>query len=260
MDTTTAPTSPDAPTKPETPAEPQSAEPPEHHAVAEPIIRAQNLSIYYGDFHAVKQVTLDIAPRQVTAMIGPSGCGKSTLLRSLNRMNDFIGSFRIDGSVIYQGRNIYGPGVDPVELRRRVGMVFQKPNPFPKTIYANVAWGARINGYRGDMDELVERSLQQAALWDEVRDKLHKSALQLSGGQQQRLCIARAIAVRARGVANGRALLGAGPQIATARHRGAHGQAPAAAVHHRASSRTTCSRPRASRTRRRSSTSASWSK
>jgi phosphate transport system ATP-binding protein len=161
-----------------------------------PLIRIERLNIHYGDFHAVKSVTLDIAPRQVTAMIGPSGCGKSTLLRSINRMNDFIPNFRIDGAIIYRGQNVYSSSCDPVELRRHVGMVFQKPNPFPKTIYANVAWGARINGFRGDLDELVERALHQAALWDEVKDKLRTSALNLSGGQQQRLCIARAIALQ----------------------------------------------------------------
>lgn len=163
---------------------------------APPLIRIERLNIHYGDFHAVKSVTLDIAPREVTAMIGPSGCGKSTLLRSINRMNDFIPNFRIDGAIIYRGQNIYSSSCDPVELRRHVGMVFQKPNPFPKTIYANVAWGARINGFRGDLDELVERALHQAALWDEVKDKLRTSALNLSGGQQQRLCIARAIALQ----------------------------------------------------------------
>jgi phosphate transport system ATP-binding protein len=168
-------------------------------AVAAPgktVITAKNLNIYYGDFHAVRDVDLPIAARKITAMIGPSGCGKSTVLRCFNRMNDLIPSARITGEINFQGRNIYGPGVDPVEVRRRIGMVFQKPNPFPKSIYENIAWGARINGYRGDMDELVEQSLRGAALWDEVKDKLQQSAYGLSGGQQQRLCIARAIATR----------------------------------------------------------------
>ena len=182
-------TPPDAP-----PAQqPKPAEEARAHA---PLIRIEHLDIHYGDFHAVKNITLDIAPRQVTAMIGPSGCGKSTLLRSINRMNDFITNFRIDGAIIYRDQNVYSPSCDPVELRRHVGMVFQKPNPFPKSIYANVAWGARINGFRGDLDELVEHALKQAALWDEVKDKLKTSALNLSGGQQQRLCIARAIALQ----------------------------------------------------------------
>jgi phosphate transport system ATP-binding protein len=168
-------------------------------AVAAPgktVITAKNLNIYYGDFHAVRDVDLPIAARKITAMIGPSGCGKSTVLRCFNRMNDLIPSARITGEINFQGRNIYGPGIDPVEVRRRIGMVFQKPNPFPKSIYENIAWGARINGYRGDMDELVEQSLRGAALWDEVKDKLQQSAYGLSGGQQQRLCIARAIATR----------------------------------------------------------------
>jgi phosphate transport system ATP-binding protein len=140
-------------------------------------------------------VDLGIERQKITAIIGPSGCGKSTVLRAFNRMNDLIPGSRTEGSVMFRGQNIYGPDVDPVEVRRRVGMVFQKPNPFPKTIYENIAWGARINGFRGSMDELVERALRGAALWDEVKDKLRESGLALSGGQQQRLCIARAIAV-----------------------------------------------------------------
>ncbi|RME36960.1 MAG: phosphate ABC transporter ATP-binding protein [Planctomycetota bacterium] len=161
-----------------------------------PIIECRNLSIAYGEKEAVKQVTLDIREGEVTAIIGPSGCGKSTLLRAMNRMNDFIPGVRITGSLRYRGMEVYGPECDPVDLRRRVGMVFQKPNPFPKSIRKNVTWGAAINGYRGDMDELVERSLRAAALWDEVRDKLDDNAYTLSGGQQQRLCIARAIALQ----------------------------------------------------------------
>ena len=159
------------------------------------VLRADLLSIFYGDFAAVRDVTLDIPNRQVTAIIGPSGCGKSTLLRAMNRMNDFIPDMRVVGQLTYRGQDVYGRTMDAVDLRRRVGMVFQKPNPFPKSIYRNVAWGAKINGYRGDLDELVERSLRRAALWDEVKDKLHASALALSGGQQQRLCIARTIAL-----------------------------------------------------------------
>jgi phosphate transport system ATP-binding protein len=159
-------------------------------------IQARNLNIYYGDFLAVKDVDLDIHLNKITAIIGPSGCGKSTVLRAFNRMNELIPSARTEGQILYKGKNIYDPEVDPVEIRRRVGMVFQKPNPFPKSIYENVAWGAKINGYLGNMDELVENSLRAAALWDEVKDKLDQNGLSLSGGQQQRLCIARAIAVQ----------------------------------------------------------------
>lgn len=159
-------------------------------------IEARKLNIFYGKFHAVRDVELKIETRKITAMIGPSGCGKSTVLRCFNRMNDLISSARIEGEVLYNHQNIYGSNVDPVEVRRRVGMVFQKPNPFPKTIYENIAWGARINGFRGNMDDLVEQSLRNAALWDEVKEKLQQSALGLSGGQQQRLCIARTIAVK----------------------------------------------------------------
>jgi phosphate transport system ATP-binding protein len=158
-------------------------------------VEAHNIHIYYGDFRAVKDVTLKFVPRQITALIGPSGCGKSTVLRAFNRMNDLVPTSRLEGEVLFQGKNIYDRDVDPVEVRRRIGMVFQKPNPFPKSIYDNIAWGARINGYRGNMDELVEHSLRQAVLWDEVKDKLGQSGLSLSGGQQQRLCIARTIAV-----------------------------------------------------------------
>jgi phosphate transport system ATP-binding protein len=165
-------------------------------APAEPVIHTEKLTIRYGDFAAVHDASLDIPPRQVTAIIGPSGCGKSTLLRAMNRMNDFIPKTTVEGMLFYRGENIYGPDCDPVELRRRIGMVFQKPNPFPKSIFKNVAWGAAINGYRGNLTELVEQSLRRAALWNEVKDKLRDSALALSGGQQQRLCIARAIALQ----------------------------------------------------------------
>jgi phosphate transport system ATP-binding protein len=159
-------------------------------------IEARYMNIYYGDFLAVKDINLQIEPQKITAIIGSSGCGKSTVLRSFNRMNELVPDTRMEGEVIFDGGNIYGPNVDPVEIRSRIGMVFQKPNPFPKSIYENVAWGAQINGYQGNMDELVERSLRGAALWEEVKDKLDQSGLSLSGGQQQRLCIARTIAVQ----------------------------------------------------------------
>ncbi|MCL5428433.1 MAG: phosphate ABC transporter ATP-binding protein PstB [Chloroflexi bacterium] len=159
-------------------------------------IKADKLSVYYGEFRAVREVDLGIEPRRITAIIGPSGCGKSTVLRALKSLCELIPSVHTEGKVVFGGRNIYELDVDPVEVRRRIGMVFQKPNPFPKSIYENVAWGARINGFKGDMDELVESTLKSAALWDEVHDKLDQSGTSLSGGQQQRLCIARAIAVK----------------------------------------------------------------
>lgn len=162
---------------------------------AKSAFQAEKVSVYYGNTLAVKDVYLDIPQNQVVAFIGPSGCGKSTILRCFNRMNDLIPSARVEGNITFNGESIMGKRVDPVELRRRVGMVFQKPNPFPKSIYDNIAFGARINGYQGDYDELVEKSLRGAALWDEVKDKLKESGLSLSGGQQQRLCIARAIAI-----------------------------------------------------------------
>lgn len=158
-------------------------------------LTAENLSVYYGSSLAVRDVYLDIPKNEIVAFIGPSGCGKSTVLRCFNRMNDLISIARVEGKITFHGENIYSDTIDPVELRRRIGMVFQKPNPFPKSIYENISWGARINGYQGDMDELVERSLRGAAIWDEVKDKLKESGLSLSGGQQQRLCIARAIAI-----------------------------------------------------------------
>lgn len=160
------------------------------------VVEAKDVHVYYGDFRAVKNITLKVKSHSITALIGPSGCGKSTVLRSFNRMNDLVSTARVDGEILYHGTNIYDRSIDPVEIRRRIGMVFQKPNPFPKTIYENVAWGARINGYKGDMDELVEASLRQAALWNEVKNKLGESGYSLSGGQQQRLCIARTIAVK----------------------------------------------------------------
>lgn len=159
-------------------------------------IEAKNLNIFYGDFQAIRDVNLKIVNNKITAIIGPSGCGKSTVLRAFNRMNDLVPTSRTRGEVLYHGKNIYDDDVDPVEVRRKVGMVFQKPNPFPKSIYDNVAWGAKINGYHGDMDELVEESIRKAALWEEVKNKLDQSGLSLSGGQQQRLCIARTIAVK----------------------------------------------------------------
>src|SRR6187431_1792295 len=159
------------------------------------VFDVRDLSVYYGDFRAVRNVTLPIYRNEITALIGPSGCGKTTFLRCLNRMNDLIESARVEGSILYHGVDLYDERVDPVEVRRRIGMVFQKPNPFPKSIYDNVAFGPRIAGYKGNMDDLVEESLRRAALWDEVKDKLGSIATSLSGGQQQRLCIARAIAV-----------------------------------------------------------------
>jgi phosphate transport system ATP-binding protein len=155
-----------------------------------------NLNVFYGDFRAIRDTNLRLRQHKITAIIGPSGCGKSTLLRAFNRMNELVPTAHTQGQVVFRGENIYQEYIDPVEVRRRIGMVFQKPNPFPKSIYENVAWGARINGFRGNMDKLVEESLQDAALWDEVSGKLDQSGLSLSGGQQQRLCIARTIAVR----------------------------------------------------------------
>ena len=164
--------------------------------LAEEIVSVQDLDVYYGQEQALDDVSIDIPEHRVTALIGPSGCGKSTFLRSINRMNDQIKSCRIDGEVAFHGTNVYGDAVDPVALRRKIGMVFQKPNPFPKSIYDNVAYGLRVQGLDNevDVDEAVERALKGAALWDEVKDQLDTSGLDLSGGQQQRLCIARAIA------------------------------------------------------------------
>jgi phosphate transport system ATP-binding protein len=161
----------------------------------EVVFRLESVSCFYGAFRAVRGVSLQVPRNKITALIGPSGSGKSTLLRSFNRMNDLIETARLDGRILYHGVDIYADGVDPVEVRRRIGMVFQKPNPFPKSIYDNVAFGPRVAGFKGNMDELVERSLTRAALWDEVKDKLRSPGTTLSGGQQQRLCIARAIAV-----------------------------------------------------------------
>jgi phosphate transport system ATP-binding protein len=162
----------------------------------ESVFQLQDVSCFYGSFRAVRNIDLEIPKNRITALIGPSGCGKSTLLRSINRMNDLVPSFRATGRMLYHGVNLYDPGVDPVEVRRRIGMVFQKPNPFPKSIYDNIAFGPKVAGFKGNMDELVEQSLRRAAIWDEVKDKLKQPGTALSGGQQQRLCIARAIAVQ----------------------------------------------------------------
>jgi phosphate transport system ATP-binding protein len=162
----------------------------------EPVFTVKDMSVYYGDYQAVRDVELLVRRYQITAMIGPSGCGKSTVLRCFNRMNDMIPGARVAGSIQYHDEDLYGPDVDPIEVRRRIGMVFQKPNPFPKSIYDNVAYGIRVNKIKGNLDDLVEEALVGAALWDEVKHKLKTSGLALSGGQQQRLCIARTIAVK----------------------------------------------------------------
>jgi phosphate ABC transporter ATP-binding protein len=167
---------------------------PEH---PEPLMACEGVNVYYGDFRAVTHVSMGFGRHEITALIGPSGCGKSTLLRSLNRMNDLVDGARVEGHVTYHGKNIHDRDVDPIEVRRRVGMVFQKPNPFPKSIYDNIAYGPKAVGMKvPDLDALVEESLTRAALWDEVKDKLKQSAYGLSGGQQQRLCIARTLAVQ----------------------------------------------------------------
>jgi phosphate transport system ATP-binding protein len=161
------------------------------------IIKLKNVNFYYGDNRALTDITMNYRKNKVTALIGPSGCGKSTLLRLLNRMNDLIDGTRVEGEILYEDKNIYSPDLDPVEVRRKIGMVFQKPNPFPKTIYNNIAYGPKLNRVsNANLDELVEQSLKQAVLWDEVKDILNQSAMNLSGGQQQRLCIARALAMK----------------------------------------------------------------
>ena len=197
----------EAPPKPIADEErPQEAEAIRLHTTLEPpaaavpavereiVLELRDVTCYYGSFRVVRDVNMSVARREVTSLIGPSGSGKSTVLRTINRMNDLVSTFRLEGTILLDGQDLYSDEVDAVELRRRVGMVFQKPNPFPKSIFDNVAFGARINGYTGDIAELVEASLRRAALWDEVKDKLKQSGLSLSGGQQQRLCIARAIA------------------------------------------------------------------
>ena len=159
------------------------------------VVELQDVTCYYGSFRAVRNVDIKVEKNAITALIGPSGCGKSTILRTINRMNDLVPSYRAEGRILLDGQDLFDKSVDPVAVRRRVGMVFQKPNPFPKTVWENVAFGPKINGYKGDLNELVERSLRRAALWDDVKDKLKQSGMALSGGQQQRLCIARTIAV-----------------------------------------------------------------
>jgi phosphate transport system ATP-binding protein len=175
-------------TEPSAPAESDRPEP-------KVVFDVQDLNVYYGPFRAVRDVNLHIHQHEITAFIGPSGCGKSTVLRCFDRMNDLIETARVDGKVVYHGVDLYDPRIDPVEVRKRIGMVFQKPNPFPKSIYDNIAFGPRLAGMKDNLDDRVEKALRQAALWDEVKDRLKKSALGLSGGQQQRLCIARAVAV-----------------------------------------------------------------
>jgi phosphate transport system ATP-binding protein len=179
----------------------RAATAPQGHVAAErsdagvpAVFDVRDTSVYYGEFRAVRDVELRVQQHEITAFIGPSGCGKSTMLRCFNRMNDLIDSARVDGTITYHGVDLYDPAVNPVEVRRRIGMVFQKPNPFPKSIYDNVAYGPKVAGVKGDMDEIVEKALRGAALWDEVKDRLKESGMSLSGGQQQRLCIARAIA------------------------------------------------------------------
>ena len=173
-----------------------TSDPDPETASVEPVIETSDLSVFYGDYQAVRDVSMVFGKNQITALIGPSGCGKSTVLRCFDRMNDLIPGARIEGTITYHGQDLYAPDVDIIEVRRRVGMVFQKPNPFPKSIYDNIAYGPRVNGWKvSSMDDLVEEALTRAALWDEVKDKLKESAFALSGGQQQRLCIARCIAV-----------------------------------------------------------------
>ncbi len=184
------------------PDEPEHGEHARRHAVgsspmgdAEVVFDVKGLNVYYGPFRAVRDVDVQVHRHEITAFIGPSGCGKSTVLRCFDRMNDLIESARVEGQILYHGVDLYDPRIDPVEVRKRIGMVFQKPNPFPKSIFDNVAFGPRLNGVKKDLDDVVEKALRGAALWDEVKDRLKKSAMGLSGGQQQRLCIARAIAV-----------------------------------------------------------------
>ena len=187
--------------------------PPPSSPCKESVFELENVDVHYGSKPAVRDISFPIGRHEVTALIGPSGCGKSTLLRCLNRMNDLIPGAKVAGTINYHGEDLYGPQVDPVEVRKRIGMVFQKPNPFPKSIFDNIAFGPRVLGVKGDMDEIVERALRRGALWDEVKDRLKDNAFGMSGGQQQRLCIARALAVEARRDPDGRALLGAGPDL-----------------------------------------------
>jgi len=173
---------------------PAAPEEVEGAAIAEPIFDVRDVAVFYGDHRAVTDITLKLRRNQITALIGPSGCGKSTFIRCLNRMNDLIPAARVEGEVIYHDQDLYGSRIDPVQVRKRIGMVFQKPNPFPKSIYDNIAFGPRVIGMKGDMDEIVEGALKRAALWDDVKDRLKTNAFGMSGGQQQRLCIARALA------------------------------------------------------------------
>jgi phosphate transport system ATP-binding protein len=194
--TSTPPVSTEVPARPVAPSAPPEAGRAEEAATpAKVVFDVQDLSVYYGSFQAVRDASLQIHQHEITAFIGPSGCGKSTMLRCFDRMNDLIEGCRVEGTLRYHGIDLYDAKIDPVEVRRRIGMVFQKPNPFPKSIYDNIAFGPKIAGLKGNMDDLVESALRRAALWDEVKDRLKKSAMGLSGGQQQRLCIARAVAV-----------------------------------------------------------------
>ena len=192
----TTPSSTPAATNPAIAVHPDHFQKPGDAAAKEKVFELQSISVSYGDNLAVKEVSMDIHKGEVTALIGPSGCGKSTLIRCLNRMNDLVPSASVEGKVLYHGEDLYGPKVDPVQVRKLIGMVFQKPNPFPKSIYDNIAFGPRILGMKGDMDEIVEKALRGAALWEEVKDRLDTNAFGMSGGQQQRLCIARCIAVQ----------------------------------------------------------------
>jgi phosphate transport system ATP-binding protein len=180
---------------PDLTAEVLERRPPEPKRVSKPVFRLQDVGVQYGGNPAVKDVSFELSQNEITAFIGPSGCGKSTLIRCLNRMNDLIPSATVSGQVLYHGEDLYGSGVDPVQVRKRIGMVFQKPNPFPKSIYDNVAFGPRVLGMKENLDETVEKALVRAALWDEVKDRLKQNAFGMSGGQQQRLCIARALAI-----------------------------------------------------------------
>jgi phosphate transport system ATP-binding protein len=186
---------PDSPPETGRRFEPAST-PEDAERVSEPIFDVRDVSVYYGDHRAVRDVSMGIQQHEITALIGPSGCGKSTFIRCLNRMNDLIPSARVEGGVVYHGEDLYDERIDPVQVRKRIGMVFQKPNPFPKSIYENIAFGPRVIGMKGDMDEIVESALRRAALWDETKDRLKTNAFGMSGGQQQRLCIARALATQ----------------------------------------------------------------
>jgi phosphate transport system ATP-binding protein len=195
MSSETLPTTSAAPTSAAAPVAARAAEVASDASAPNVVFDVRDLNVFYGAFKAVRDVNLSVNQHEITAFIGPSGCGKSTVLRCFDRMNDLIESARVEGQVLYHGVDLYDPRIDPVEVRKRIGMVFQKPNPFPKSIYDNIAFGPKISGSKENLDDVVEKALRQAALWDEVKDRLKKSAMGLSGGQQQRLCIARAIAV-----------------------------------------------------------------